>query len=179
MAAWTKNEGQLFIVALFLARLAMGWAGGRGIGPMLRELTAFAVGLVPFMGVLAYFKLRLAGSNDLMAGQAGCALLERILDGKRYWQVASGMALEFGRVVGWLVGILGFYAALLGMARLPGRRPLHTLVVLVFMLAGYALVYLTTPRDLVEHIGLSADRLCLQLWPCALLAFFLNVASPE
>jgi hypothetical protein len=179
MAAWTKNEGQLYIVAMLLGRLVVGWAGRSGIRPLLRELAAFAAGLGPFMGVLAYFKLRMAGPNDLIAGQAEGALLKRILDGKRYWQVVYGMVVEFGRVVGWWVMILGLFAALLGVARVPWQKRLHTLAVLVFMLVGYALVYLATPLDLVEHIRLSADRLCLQLWPCALLWFFLNVASPE
>jgi hypothetical protein len=47
------------------------------------------------------------------------------------------------------------------------------------MLAGYAVVYLTTPNDLAWHLSDSVHRLLMQLWPSALLALFLNTATPE
>ncbi|HKI38186.1 MAG TPA: glycosyltransferase family 39 protein [Gemmataceae bacterium] len=179
MAAWTKNEGQLFVIATLLARLVVAWAGGRASRPAPRALVAFAAGLLPFAAALAYFKLGVAPTNDLVAGQEGGATLPRLLDGERLWEVVSGMVEALVTVVGGAVLVLALYAALLGRARGDGGRGLHTLTVLAILLAGYALVYLTTPLPLSLHIFLSADRLWLQLWPCALLLFFLNVAAPE
>jgi len=91
MAAWTKNEGQLFVIATLLARLVVAWAGGRASRPAPRALVAFAAGLLPFAAALAYFKLGVAPTNDLVAGQEGGATLPRLLDGERLWEVVSGM----------------------------------------------------------------------------------------
>ncbi len=178
MAAWTKNEGQLFVVATLLARLGMA-AGRRQVRPAARELAAFAAGLVPFLAVLAYFKLRVAATNDLVAGQEGGATLPRLLSSERLRVVVTEWAAVANKVLGRAALVLAAYGLLLGRARLPGGRGWHTSIVLAVMLAGYTLVYLTTPLLLALHVRLSADRLCLQLWPCALLLFFLNVAAPE
>jgi hypothetical protein len=177
MAAWTKNEGLLFVVATLLARLPA--AGRQPLRPAARELAAFALGLAPFLAALAYFKLGVAATNDLVAGQEGGATLSRLLSRERLGLVVSGMAREAVGVVGVAVLGLAVYRLLLGRARRPGGRARHALSVLVVMTAGYALVYMVTPLPLELHIRLSADRLCLQLWPCALLAFFLGVAAPE
>jgi hypothetical protein len=46
------------------------------------------------------------------------------------------------------------------------------------MLAGLFAVYVITPKDLAWQLQFSLDRLLLQLWPSALLAFFLFTAEP-
>jgi len=179
MAAWAKNEGQLFVVATLAARLLVALIGRRGSRAAARELVAFTAGLLPFAAALAYFKLRVAATNDLIAGQEGGATLPRLFSGERVWVVASGMGAALVRVGGGAVVVLLVYGILLGRARGTGGHGWHTLIVLVLMLAGYALVYLASPLELPVHVALSVDRLCLQLWPCALLLFFLNVAAPE
>lgn len=176
MAAWTKNEGQLFIVATLLARLS---ARRRPLRSAVGELAAFAAGLAPFLAALAYFKLRVAAPNDLMTGQEGGTTLPRLLSPERLGVVVWGMTREAAGVGGGAVLVLSLYRLLLGGVPRPGGRGRHTLTVLAVMTVGYALVYMVTPLPLDLHIRLSADRLCLQLWPCALLAFFLNVAAPE
>jgi hypothetical protein len=47
------------------------------------------------------------------------------------------------------------------------------------MLAGFFAVYLPTPRDLAWHLSTSLHRLYMQVWPLALLGYFLVVATPE
>jgi hypothetical protein len=49
---------------------------------------------------------------------------------------------------------------------------------LALMLAGFYAVYVVTPKDLAWQLEFSLDRLLLQLWPSALLAFFLFTAGP-
>jgi hypothetical protein len=178
MAAWTKNEGTLFVIAMFLARLAAA-SGRQPIRAAVRELAAFTAGLVPFLAVLAYFKLRVAATNDLIAGQEGDTTLPRLLSGDRLWVLVSGMTGAMVQVVGGAVLVLILYGFLIGRARVSGGPGWHTLIVLGVMLSGYALVYATTPLHLALHIAMSADRLYLQLWPCVLVVFFLNVAAPE
>ena len=83
MAFWTKNEGQLYLVATVTARLVVNRVGRRGWRALTTELLAFGGGLLPFAVTLAYFKLLVAARNDLIAGQEGGRLLPRLTDGGR------------------------------------------------------------------------------------------------
>jgi 4-amino-4-deoxy-L-arabinose transferase-like glycosyltransferase len=171
LAAWTKNEGALFLVVTALVRLRAGIH-------RRRELAAFALGALPVVLVLAYFKLRLAPVNDLVAGQGTRATWERLVDVRRYGLIAWFYLVAAVSIGPGLVVLLAVYRVLMGGAPNRPRRG-HTPAVLVLMLAGYAVVYLTSPNKLAEHLNDSVHRLFMQLWPSALLAFFLAAASPE
>jgi len=67
MAALTKNEGSLFLVALGAGRLVHLLAGG-DFRRRLRSLTWVLAGLVPMLLVLLLFKAH-ASPSDLVAGQ--------------------------------------------------------------------------------------------------------------
>src|SRR5262249_32977401 len=67
-AAWTKNEGLLFLACVPLARLAV-VIRRRGWRAYAREMLAFGLGLLPVACALAYFKAELATENDLIAAQ--------------------------------------------------------------------------------------------------------------
>ena len=179
MAAWTKNEGQLFLVATLLARGVAALRGGAPWRTRGAEWLAFAAGLAPLLACLAYFKLRVALPNDLVKGQSLSATWERITTPRRYDVIAVGALAAAGRLLLGAGAALPLYAFLLGRAPKPPRQGWHSAMVLAVMLIGYALVYLTTPHDVGWHVGSSADRLLLQLWPTALLLFFLRVAAPE
>jgi hypothetical protein len=175
MAAWTKNEGLLFLVATLAAR------GVAARGPWrvrAEELLAFAAGLTPFLACVAYFKWRLAPASDLLEEQSLPALWGKLTTLKRYGVVAVETLGGMLRLAYGAGALLPLYALLLGSAPVP-RGGRHVAVVLGLMLLGYALVYLTTPHDLTWHVSSSADRLLLQLWPTALLLFFLRFAAPE
>ncbi len=47
------------------------------------------------------------------------------------------------------------------------------------MTAGHSFAYLTAPHELTWHLGTSLNRLIVQLWPLALLGYFLTVATPD
>jgi hypothetical protein len=76
--------------------------------------------------------------------------------------------------------LLAAYGALLG--RRPGGSgdsgAFFPALLLTLILAGYFFVYIITPRNVVEHMGTSLDRLLMQLWPLCLFAFFLFIATP-
>ena len=78
--------------------------------------------------------------------------------------------------------VLSLCFLLLGVAknRARGTAGLPTVgAVLPLMLAGYFLVYVTTPCDLQWHLATSAGRLLLHLWPLCIMVLFLCLATPE
>jgi hypothetical protein len=84
------------------------------------------------------------------------------------------------RLIPLTVG-LAIYAKLLGAEIAREQRSSISLAIflLALTLAGYFGVYLITPYDLRWHLRFSLDRLFLQLWPSALLVFFMAVRTPE
>jgi hypothetical protein len=178
-AAWTKNEGLSFLVAVVLARafLAARVHGWRRSG---RELRAFGLGVLPVAAVLIVFKTQFAPPNDLVAEQGLRATVARLTDVSRYVLVGEAFATELRHIGPWAVVLLAVYFVLLGRAPRPGRAgSMFPVLVLGLMMAAYLLVYLTTPRPLSWHLYTSLDRLLMHLWPTALLTYFLVVATPE
>jgi hypothetical protein len=178
-AAWTKNEGVMFLLAVLAARLIVvvrihGWRAWR------RELLAFGLGLLPALACLIYFKGWLAPTNDLVAGQGLWPTVERLSSPIRYELIAGAYARQTLLIGPGVVVVLGVYSLLLGKApptnHSAGRK--SCLLVLASMLAGYAVTFLTTPHDLGFHVSVL-DRLLMQVWPLALFTFFLAVATPE
>jgi len=53
------------------------------------------------------------------------------------------------------------------------------LIALGLMLAGEFAIYIALPGDMVWQVNSSLERLMLQLWPSALLAFFLAANQPQ
>jgi hypothetical protein len=178
-AAWTKNEGVMFLLAILAARLIVvvrihGWRAWR------RELLAFGLGLLPPLSCLIYFKGLLAPTNDLVAGQGLWPTLERLSSSIRYEMIARAYWQQTLLIGPWVVVVLGGYFLLLGKSpptnQSSGRK--SCLLVLAFMLAGYAFTFLITPVELDFHLTVL-DRLLMQVWPLALFTFFMAVATPE
>ena len=145
-----------------------------------KEGLAFGLGALPAITCLVYFKMRLAPPNDLVTGQGPGPTLERLLTPSRYGLIASAFALQTLLIGPGIVVALAVYFFLLGRAPPTERRAGRNTapLVLALGLAGYALIYLTTPNDLAWHLSVL-DRLFMQVWPLALFGFFLAVASPE
>lgn len=193
MAAWTKNEGLLFLAALVLAQAAvLTWQGAWRT--RWRRLWAFCVGALPMLLLVMGFKLLLAPPTDLVAGQSLSATIARLADPSRYLQVATAFAKEFLDRGKWniLPVVLPFYGLLLGVQAGRGTTPwrnadgtgsrqrlVTTWGALALMTAGFFLVYLLTPRDLAWHLRTTVDRVFLELWPSMLLATFLTIGPPD
>jgi hypothetical protein len=182
-AAWTKNEGLLFVAAVVAARLA---AVGvtQGVRPCLRQMLPFAAGAVPVLLVVVYFKAAIAPANDLVAGQGFQATAGRLLDFSRYVLILKYCVIQFTGFRKWYAHptyLLAVYAWLLGVkVGRAGRTSLLTLsATLGLIAAGYFFIYVTTPRDLEWHLTFSLDRLLIQLWPGLVLLYFFSVRSPE
>jgi hypothetical protein len=179
-AAWTKNEGLLFLAAVLAARLASvvpsrGWRAYRA------EAVPFAIGLAPVLAVVVDFKVRFAPPNDLLADQGRGALLGRLAEPTRYATVGRAFAAGLLKLQYSAIAWLAAYGLLLGgrpgWAREPGVR--FAILVPLLMLSGYALVYLLTPFHLPWHLQWSLYRLVIQVWPLSVFAFFLAVRTPD
>jgi hypothetical protein len=183
-AAWTKNEGLLFLAAIVVARCAAvsvrhGWRTYAG------ELRWFTAGLAPVLAVVAYFKLYLAPTNDLVAGQGLAETLPRLLDAGRYLAVARVFAAEVWRLgdsgLMGAVPLLVVYLLCVGpKVNLLDRPALATsLAALALVVSGYVVALVTTPGDFLRLLNRSADRLLLHLWPTIVFACFMIARPPE
>lgn len=185
LAAWTKNEGQLFIVCLSVVVVWSAFGDPRrrgwGIFPALSDIAALSVGAAPALACLVWFKWNLAPANDLLDGQSRAETLARLADPARYWQISTAMLSHYfklGKVVAiaapvyWIGG---------GMSGESVARRARNLIgpLLLMMLCGYFAAYLTTPRDLVWHLSSSMTRLAAQLWPSFILLVFLTSRSVD
>jgi hypothetical protein len=179
LAAWTKNEGLLFLVALAAGRFGAA-AVGPGLRAFAREQKWFALGLLPAALTLAYFKLAFAPPNDLVAGDRP-PLATLLADWSRHEQILDALAGSAWGLGRYLLPVLAAYALLVGRPPADRRAPglAAPALTLAAMLAGYYAVYLTTPHDLQWHLNTSADRLLVQLWPLAVVCYFLAVATPD
>ena len=195
LAAWTKNEGLLFLLCVPPVRFA--WiVGSIGWRRALRQTAWFLAGALPVLVVIALFKLRLAPSSDIFAGQGLQTVIDRLTDWPRYGQILAAYvrtALTFTQgivniregfrfnpgVAG--VALLGLYLILMGVRSHREERPalLTALTVLIFMLIGYFGIYLITPHDLRWHLLTSLNRLFIQLWPGAIFLCFMVARTPE
>jgi hypothetical protein len=178
LAAWTKNEGLLFLCAFlvvyFLKRVrTQGWRAAS------LETGWILLGAVPVLVVLGYFKLFIATPSDLFSASG---LWLKALDPARYWLITRWLLKEvflFGEW--WIVPaplVLAIYAKMLG--KTPVSKDWSTgVATLTLTLCGYAAIYVITPYDLRWHLRFSLNRLFLQLWPSVLFLFFLVVRTPE
>ena len=179
-AAWTKNEGIIFIAAIAVARLIT-VAPTRGLKIYLRQMLSFGAGLAPALLILIYFKVRLAPANYLMA-QGSQTTLQKLMDVSRHLQVWNAFAKESVNFGEWAVSVpllLIFYILFSGVSMKETERPgiIASLLTLVFMLVAYALTFVVTPFDIAWQLSTSLNRLLLQLWPSLIFVYFL-IARP-
>jgi hypothetical protein len=194
LAAWTKNEGLLFLLCIPPVRFAC-VVGSAGWRRALCQAAWFFAGAMPVLVVIAVFKLHLAPSSDIFAGRGLQALLERLTDWPRYGQILSAYvrtSLTFTQGIidireGFRfnpgaagVVLLGLYLALMGVRTQAQDRPAWrtAVTVSILMLAGYFGVYLITPHDLHWHLLTSLNRLFIQLWPTCIFLCFMVARSP-
>jgi hypothetical protein len=178
LAAWTKNEGLLFVVALFTAQAITAFKG-RTLHRYCREMLLILAGAAGILLIVGSFKLFAGQEGHLFPGLTASTILVRLEDPSRYATIASGMAREFLGMGKGMVLILPVYFLLMGASRRAGNPALRcTVLTLTLVAAGYFTVYLFTPLPLAWMVSGSAGRLSLHLWPALLVVFFLCVATP-
>jgi hypothetical protein len=181
LAAWTKNEGALFLLALAIAAVVVLARRGE-LRSHLRQALAFGAGLLVVLPLAVHVKVDLAPPDIMLAwnGERLHALVEWRRYAKVLWSLGVS-SLHFGSAPVQLLPVLVFYGLLLGADTCPARSSSTAIAsgALALTLAGYGLAYVTTPQDLAWHLRTSVDRLLLQLWPSAVFLFFLLLRTPE
>ena len=181
-AAWTKNEGLFFALAIVVARaIAILRYGKRA--QLARSLGALAGGLAAPLAVVAFFKFRFAPPGDLLAKKPS-EMLAHAADPGRWVTVLEGFvkaALLLGNFLVPIVLALALYWYLVRFHIEPADRvPVATgAIALALLLTGDFAVYVLLSNDVVWHINTSIDRIYLQAWPAALFVFFLAANVPQ
>lgn len=170
LAAWTKNEGILFVFASLV-----------GLGVAYRhELKQifpwYLLGLAVPITVLVYFKIALAPPGDLFvdfASQVG-----QIADSNRHYEILKQLGLDLMSLVNWT--LLVIYALILGVDRsgLRFSALFACLIIILLQLIGYYSILLISPHPVLWHLS-ALYRLLLQIGPLIVFLYFSVVKPPE
>lgn len=164
-AAWTKDEGQLFLVILF------------AVIALLRRptLLRFCYGAAPAGALVLIFKFAMArDTHSLIRGA-------KVSDWSRIAMVASSMVREiFAWNAGWYHPLMpiAVLAIALRFDRRQQRDSLFCWVVASFLLLGYFSIYAITPNDVQWQLQTSLTRLFVQVCPIVLIAVFIALNVP-
>jgi hypothetical protein len=182
-AAWTRNEGIIFLAALIVARVvaAIRFRDRSGLirlGPQMRWLI---VGLVAPLAVVIFFKLRVGGASDFWS-EKPALVVQHLADPSRWVTTAQGLVIvlfTLGRFLISIVPVLALYWYLVRFkvqdAR--DRAGLATAAIaLGLTLAIRLLADILFVDNLPIEIGTSFERVLLQLWPAGVFLFFLASA---
>jgi hypothetical protein len=184
MAAWTKNEGLLFVICLIAAQIATAAIATAERKWLARQLAAFLVGTFLPLLLVGYFKAQFAPPNDLLSVEPD-DLRMWLTDPRRYAIVLRPFAshlLRFGdNDLVSAVWLLVTYSLCVGL-RATGRGwswGVTIALALGLMLVGHFLVFVGTTPDILPLLNTSLDRVLLQLWPSFLVLYFMAVRTPE
>ena len=178
-AAWTKNEGLLFLVLVGLIRF-IGQLGKTDGSKLMKEFFSFISGLALVVGTLIYFKLNFAPANDLVNQDNLEKLGTYLFDTDRYLLVLTAILKKIFTFNEGIVWLMIVYLLISGFnkSRFPDKRILSYFILMFLMLCGYFFSYLISPHDVGWHIGSSIRRLVIQLWPSWVFLFFYCVKGP-
>jgi hypothetical protein len=178
LAAWTKNEGMLFLFAstgiLFIAGL---WKRS------FKGLLLYFVGLLLPLALLFYFKLQLAPSSEFLSGGSS-KLIQNLTDPLRHQMIFDSFKSYFLRGGGWnnvgISVILTVYF-LLFYSRIQASRDavFISLAILACQIMGYYVFYLISPYDLKWHLSYSLGRLFVHIYPSIVFVVLAASQPPE
>lgn len=180
-AAWTKNEGLLFLLSAIIGQALSILLRKRPFGPRsLRRLDAFGAGTALLLALIFWFKHFMAPPGDLFASAA--SMLSKVASPVRYWVILKWYGKEALRFGEWwiipqtvaLVGLYLFSSKEVSEENQSARRASSWTVGLT--LAGYFAIYLITPNDLYWHLRFSLNRLFLAMWPSVIYLYFSSVS---
>jgi hypothetical protein len=195
-AAWTKNEGIVFCVAMVIGAAAVrlylcyglrnalpaGQAVPRRDSLQPNRTWAFVVtALVIAVPVLCLVlvRLRLQMVSDALARLSFESLGERLADGARYKLIAAG---AWSAVIkSPMYALVAVYAIVAGRDRNHAYRRVASVffITAAIMLLAYVALCLLTTYDPALYVTLTLHRVLLQLWPATLLMTFLVIRHAE
>lgn len=206
-AAWTKNEGLLFLLAVLSGHLLVSVRARKDwVAAQRRKFrfASFLLGALPLFLLILWFKKFVAPPGDLFESLASMG--HKLLSGTRYGAILQWFAKQFLRFGHWIwlpgtVLLTGIFLALRSwpltesVGPEPGitsRHPWSPLkenadaggggfrvcvLALLITFAGYFFIYVITPYDVYWHLRFSLNRLFLQLWPSAIFLSWLRMGG--
>jgi hypothetical protein len=172
LAAWTKDEGLLFLAVMLAATAVF----------KRRKALAAVAGALPAAALVAIFKGWLArGNTSLLPATPGGAG-QHLADASRYGTTIMAFGREFlGLGMGWYHPILPLIAvaAVLRFDRDRRRDTAYLGAMLGMLLAGYFGVYILTKNDLAWQLETSLNRIVVQVWPLLVVGAFAAMRAPE
>lgn len=189
LAGWTKNEGLLFIAAIFISRLIVttiyqGWK------KFSHQALLILAGVLPVLIVIIFFKLKYAPPSDIFGSSStaaladGQTLIQKLTDFWRYaviFKAFVNQIINFNPIIISLPLILFIYLFIVRVNIKRKDIPALAVPSLAIGLTsiGYFFVYLVSSQDLAWYLNTSLYRLFLQLWPSLVFIFFLVASIPE
>jgi hypothetical protein len=173
LAAWTKNEGLLFVIALLVAR-SMVLIRAEGVREAARQLLWMSAGLAAPLAVSIYFKAKISPPSDIVLGLQDGGLLRRITNPARWLLIVEQFVVVFVTFGFWLLSPIPLLIAVMAFQKNQPRlspAAATTALTIAFVLAGFFAVYLAMAEDigaLAQRLFFALGRLLLQLWPAML-----------
>jgi len=170
LAAWTKNEGFVFML---VSLIGLGIAYRKGLKQVFPW---YLLGLAVPLVVLVYFKIELAPPGDLFVDFAN--RLVQITDTNRHFEILKQLSSDLMALANWVLLIV--YALVVGVDRPRISFPafLTCLIIILLQLAGYYCILLISPHPVLWHLS-ALYRLLLQIGPLILFLYFSVVRPPE
>ncbi len=178
-AAWTRNEGVIFLAALIVARVITRVRFRDRAGPvaLVPQMVWLAAGLAAPLALLIFFKLRVGGASDLLS-EKPALVLQHLADPARWIFTIQSLVIALfglGRFVVSIVLVLGLYWYLVRFRVEERDRAALKFagITLVLTLVGELAMDLAFVDLLPVELGTGLERALLQLWPAGVLLFFL------
>ena len=180
-AAWTRNEGSIFVIAVIVARVAVALRFRDRTGPALApQMIRLAAGLLAPLAVVIFFKLRIGGASDVLS-EKPALILQHLADPGRWILMIQGLVVALfgmGRFLVSIVVVLGLYSYLVRFrveehdrASLSVMGIALVLTIVIELVADVALV-----DNLRLEIATGLERSLLHVWPAGVLLFFFAAA---
>jgi hypothetical protein len=186
-AAWARNEGLIFIAALLAARV-FALARSHRSASIFPELLRLLAGAAAPLAIVLIFKIRVAPPSEYFSVPAS-VLLKHLADVGRWITLIEGLLIAlftFGRFLIPMALVLALYAYLvrfrpesIGRDSRDRASLLTIALALPITLGVQLLIDLLYDANLPLEIGTSGERILMQVWPAALLAFFAAANAPQ
>ncbi len=178
LAAWTKNEGMLFLFVsagiMVIAAIRKGSFHG---------LFFFFAGLFLPLVLLLYFKFQLAPPSEFLVHENG-VIMQNLLDTSRHRFIFNSFKNFILHSGGWnnigVFVVLCLYFLLFRIRVKDNQNAVFiSLAIFAFQIMGYYFIYLISPYDLEWHVSFSLNRLFVHIYPALVFVILITSQPPE
>ncbi len=176
LAGWTKNEGLLFILLLFVSQLPLLFY--KNYRQLFHELKYILFGMLPILILIGYFKVYIAPPNEIISAQ-GIETLSKITDYSRHEIAIKWYYHEISKFGDWILNpwwlfLLGILFN--GLSIKQNRESIiSNLALLLLMLLGCYFVFIIADLELEFYLHTTVHRLYFQLFPSFIFLYFISL----